>query len=145
MRKNRNYIIFIVVILIIQVSSVCFAPSTTEHYSYSKSKAKDGDLEEENIERKIREDLHSSENPDNFTLSSDKSWVFVSFNFTLSWTVSEGADNYSIYVSTRNITIIDGNSTLIKDGLTKLNHSLVASNIGLKYYVMNLAILSLIA
>ena len=60
----------------------------------------------------------------------------MGFNFTLTWTVSEGADNYSIYVSTKNITIIDGNSTLIKVGLTKLNQNLIASTFGIFYYVV---------
>ena len=135
MRKNRNYTIFILIIIIIQVSLVCIVPSTTNSQNSSKNNVDYVNLEEKNIDRKLRENIHSSENPSNFTLAIDKSSVLVGLNFTLSWTISDGADNYSIYVSTKNITVIDGNSTLIKDGLINLNQSLLASKIGVAYYV----------
>ncbi|MHA1933208.1 MAG: CBM96 family carbohydrate-binding protein, partial [Promethearchaeota archaeon] len=50
------------------------------------------------------------------------------------WTQSAGADNYSIFVSDSNITEINGNLTLIQEGITDLNYTLSIWS-GLHYVV----------
>ncbi|MFX1340497.1 MAG: hypothetical protein ACFFDK_17950 [Promethearchaeota archaeon] len=131
-----KYIFLILIILTLVVSYICLIQSFTSRYEYTPSIKNDKNSAEITEKNKTLEILRNSDNPSNFKLSSDKNIVTEGGIFTLSWTPSKGAENYSIYSSTKNITIIDGDCTLIKENLTRLNHSIIAGDIGLIYYVV---------
>lgn len=85
---------------------------------------------------KITEEIKNSGDPGSFILSSDKYQLYINQKFNLSWTPSNGADNYSIYVSNKNITILNLNeATLVKDNITSLSYELSNNNPGSYYYV----------
>ena len=123
-------------VLAILISFIYLIQSFTNRYEYTLNTKNDDKSTEINDKNKDLGDLHNSDNPDNFTLSTNKNIVCEGGIFTLSWTPSEGADNYSVYSSPKNITKIDGDSTLVKNNLTRLNYSIIASDIGLLYYVI---------
>jgi hypothetical protein len=62
--------------------------------------------------------------PKPFTLSSDADSPDTDGLFLLNWTISVGADNYSIYMHTGPITEINGSVSNITSGLTDLNYSM---------------------
>ncbi len=136
MRKSHQKAIFLVgIILIISISSIYLIQPCLNHCNYSINKKKIVDITEKNKNDNNLGNLHPSDNPGNFSFTTDKNVVYEGGNITFFWTASKGADNYSLYVSTQNITKIDGNCTLITDGLTKLNYSLIAGESGIRYYV----------
>jgi hypothetical protein len=137
MRKNQyKTIFFILLILIISISLIYLIQPTPNNCNYSTNKNKIVDITEKNKVDNNLENLLTSDNPGNFFLTTDKNVVYEGGNITFFWTASEGADNYSLYVSTKNITEIDGNCLLITEGLTKLNYSIKASESGIRYYVV---------
>ncbi len=131
-----KYIFLIVVLLAIIISYIGLIQSFTNRYEYTLNTKNDDKSTEVHDEHNKLGDLRYSDNPDNFTLSLNKNLVDEGDFFTLSWTPSKGADNYSVYSSSKNITQIDGDSTLIKSNLTRLNYSIIASNLGVLYYVV---------
>ncbi len=131
-----KYLFLILVILAIVISYICVIQSFTHRYEYTLTTRNDENSTERfDINQKL-EILRNSDNPGNFTLSTDKNIVLEEGIFTLFWTPSKGADNYSLYSSTKNITIIDGDCTLIKDNITRLNYTIVAGDIGLIFYIV---------
>jgi ABC-type transport system substrate-binding protein len=60
--------------------------------------------------------------PEPFTLSSNAGSPDANGNFTLTWTPSNLADNYSLYVSSSLITEITGSLTLLLDEVTDLSY-----------------------
>ncbi|MBY9005283.1 MAG: hypothetical protein KGD63_00835 [Candidatus Lokiarchaeota archaeon] len=56
--------------------------------------------------------------------------------FLLDWTVSEGAQSYSIYESSTNITSIDGDTDLVQEELTINSVSLYGYGNGTYYFVI---------
>ncbi|MFX1259917.1 MAG: hypothetical protein ACFFAN_18865 [Promethearchaeota archaeon] len=79
--------------------------------------------------------LQYSGKPGNFTLSSNAYFVEEEESFILSWTSSDGADNYSLYYSAKAITKIDGNSTLIVENLTNHSYKITKIHLEITYYV----------
>lgn len=131
-----KYISLILLLLAIIISYIGLIQSFTTRYEYTLNTKNDEKSTEVHDEHNKLEELRFSDKPDNFTLSLNKNLVDEGDFFTLSWTPSGGADNYSVYSSSKNITQIDGDSTLIKSNLTRLNYSIIASNLGVLYYVV---------
>ena len=131
-----KYISLILVLLAIIISYIGLIQTFTNRYEYTLNTKNDDKSTEVHDEHNKLGELRFSDNPDNFTLSLNKNLVDEGDFFTLSWTPSGGADNYSVYSSSKNITQIDGDSTLIKSNLTRLNYSIIASNLGVLYYVV---------
>ena len=73
--------------------------------------------------------------PSTFTLSSDADSPDIDGIFNLNWTASEWADNYSIYMHTSSITIINTSLTIIAEGLTDLSKPISISTGGDYYFV----------
>ncbi|MGQ4876091.1 MAG: hypothetical protein ACTSVV_05150 [Promethearchaeota archaeon] len=71
----------------------------------------------------------SDQAPSNFTLTSNKNYIAFGEQFTLSWTPSDGAKNYSIFQSTEIIISINNKTRLIISGLQKLEYSLKINEI----------------
>lgn len=122
---------FIISTLIISTIPFMVIPSNSSLY------IENNEMDDHEFHDKtISNDLCESDNPGNFTLSIDRELVEEEESFSLIWTASDGAENYSVYESAKNITKIDGNSTLIAEGLTRLNYSKIAYGVGIKYYVI---------
>ena len=83
-------------------------------------------------------ELKITGNPGNFVLSSNKYQLYNGQTFNLSWTPSDGADNYSIYVSNSPISIININCTKIKDNITNLSYE-ISNNVSGSYYYVAVA------
>lgn len=62
--------------------------------------------------------------PGNFSLSSDADNPDLDGNFTLSWSHSEDANNYSIYQHSSYISEINASLTLVKEGISQNNYTL---------------------
>ncbi|MHA2391276.1 MAG: hypothetical protein ACXAEX_04850, partial [Promethearchaeota archaeon] len=73
--------------------------------------------------------------PKPFTLSSDADSPDTDGLFTLSWTNSTGADNYSIYMYSSLIMEINSSIILVAEGITELNHS-ISNESGIYYYLV---------
>lgn len=137
MRKNyHKAILLVIIILIISISSIYLLQISNYHCNYSINRKKIGDMTEKSKTDNNLGILQPSDNPSNFFLTTDKNVVYEGGNITFFWTASEGADNYSLYVSTKNTTTIDENCLLIIEGLTKLNYSIKTSDSGIRYYVV---------
>ncbi|MHA2035057.1 MAG: hypothetical protein ACW98X_01405 [Promethearchaeota archaeon] len=79
----------------------------------------------------IRYDILS---PKPFTLSHNADTPDTDGQFELSWTLSIGADNYSVYIYTSMITEINGSVTLVEAGVTDLNYN-ISLETGI-YYIL---------
>ncbi len=75
--------------------------------------------------RTINNNIEIADNsdPGAFVLSSDKNKISEGDTILLTWNISLGADNYSIYYSEGLISVIDSNAKRIKDNLTQLNYT----------------------
>jgi len=62
--------------------------------------------------------------PGNFSLTSDADNPDLDGNFTLSWSHSEDANNYSIYQHSSFISEINASLTLVKEGIIQNNYTL---------------------
>ncbi|MFX0070026.1 MAG: hypothetical protein ACFFAO_02960 [Candidatus Hermodarchaeota archaeon] len=135
--KNHHYkfIILITIILIISVSSLILIQLSLNHSNNNINNKKNIIISDKNQNNNTSTNLNTADNPGNFSLTADKYLVYVNGNITFFWSKSEGAENYSLYVSSKNITKIDGNCTLIIGGLFRLNYSLIINDIDLDYYV----------
>jgi len=74
--------------------------------------------------------------PGSFTLNSDATNPDTDGNFTLSWTVSTRANNYSIYVYSRPITSINASLQLIATGITNQTVVLNGFASGTYYFIV---------
>ena len=74
--------------------------------------------------------------PGPFTLSSDAESPDANGNFNLTWTPSNFADNYSLYVSSSLITEIDGSLTLLLDEVTDLSYEASGYSDGTYYFAV---------
>jgi len=74
--------------------------------------------------------------PESFTLSSDADFPDDDGIFGLSWTISNGADNYSIYMHNTPITVIDSTLTLIVDQTAMSPFSVTGLSNGEYYFVV---------
>ena len=75
------------------------------------------------------------ENPGNFVLSSNAGDPDPDGNFDLTWTVSSGATNYSVYRYSSYITEINGSLTLLADEITDLSMALSSYTDGIYYFI----------
>ncbi|MFX1374956.1 MAG: hypothetical protein ACFFA0_04020 [Promethearchaeota archaeon] len=71
-----------------------------------------------------------------FTLSSNAGTLDTDGSFTLTWTSSDGADNYSIYTASDYITEINGDVTKVDEGIEDLTYPITVSSNGDYYYVI---------
>ena len=60
--------------------------------------------------------------PESFILSSDAGIPDIDGSFDLVWSISKGAENYSVYIHSSFITEITGNETKLADEITDLNY-----------------------
>ncbi|MFX1312755.1 MAG: NosD domain-containing protein [Promethearchaeota archaeon] len=74
--------------------------------------------------------------PGNFTLSSNAESPDLDGTFNLTWTNSEGADNYSIYLYDKNINYIHKNLTLLADQNATSPFSISGLEYGDYYFVV---------
>ncbi len=74
--------------------------------------------------------------PTAFTLSSDADNPDTDGNFTLSWTQSQHAENYSIYYYSGYISEINQSVSLIVDGLTVFSRDISLFTDGIYYFVI---------
>ena len=72
--------------------------------------------------------------PDPFSLSSDAGSPDDDGTFTLTWSLANGADNYSVYQHSGYITEINGSLTLLADEITDLNLALNGYSDGTYYF-----------
>jgi hypothetical protein len=73
--------------------------------------------------------------PESFTLSTDADFPDDDGIFSLSWTISNGADNYSIYMHNNPITVIDNTLTLLVDQTAVSPFSVSGLSNGEYYFV----------
>ncbi|MFW9881972.1 MAG: ABC transporter substrate-binding protein, partial [Candidatus Thorarchaeota archaeon] len=73
--------------------------------------------------------------PGNFLLDTDADDPDTDGNFSLNWTSSDGANNYSIYTSQEVITGINGDVTLIADQDATSPYSITNMKTGTHYFV----------
>ena len=73
--------------------------------------------------------------PEYFTLSSDAGAPDPDGSFNLNWTISVGADNYSIYTHDSLITDINDSITLLHEGLTNYSVPISGLSQGDYYYI----------
>jgi len=82
-------------------------------------------------------DLYSIEwAPGNFYLNSDADTPDLDGNFNLTWTISQGADNYSVFTSNSYITDIDGSLTLLAFQNATSPYSIIGLSNGTYYYIV---------
>jgi len=82
-------------------------------------------------------DLYSIEwAPDNFYLNSDADSPDLDGNFSLTWTTSQGADNYSVFSSNSSITDIEGGLTLLAFQNATAPYSITGLPDGTYYYIV---------
>jgi surface protein len=74
--------------------------------------------------------------PEAFTLSSDADIPDTDGSFTLTWTSSVGASNYSVYRYSRYITEINGSLTLLEEEITDLSLPLSGYSDGTYYFIV---------
>jgi len=74
--------------------------------------------------------------PGSFTLSSNAGNPNYDGVYTLSWTTSSSASNYSVYKYSSFITEINGSLTLLEDEITDLNSGLSGYSNGTYYYIV---------
>ena len=74
--------------------------------------------------------------PGIFVISSNANDPEEDGNFTLEWTSSEGADNYSVYQYSRYITEINDNLTLLLEEVANLSLTLSGCSNGTYYFVV---------
>ncbi len=74
--------------------------------------------------------------PGPFTLTSDAGSPDPDGNFTLTWTPSNFADNYSLYVYSSLITEINGSLTLLLDEVTDLSYEAFDYSDGTYFFVV---------
>jgi len=74
--------------------------------------------------------------PGPFTLSSDAEDPDPDGNFTLSWTESLGADNYTVYRHSSYITAINGTLTVLASGITETNLTISNLFLGTHYFIV---------
>nr|MDO8117360.1 hypothetical protein [Candidatus Sigynarchaeota archaeon] len=74
--------------------------------------------------------------PGVFTVTSNAGFPDGDGQFTLSWTIAEGADNYSVYFSTSSISTLNGDEIEIANGITGNSHLVVSSPTGIIYYAV---------
>ncbi|MEJ2248461.1 MAG: ABC transporter substrate-binding protein [Candidatus Lokiarchaeota archaeon] len=74
--------------------------------------------------------------PGAFTLSSDAGHPDDDGNFTLSWTDSQYANNYTVYRYDKFITEINGSLIKITDQTYNLNHSVTGYQSGIYYFIV---------
>jgi len=74
--------------------------------------------------------------PGPFTLSSDAGSPDTDGSFTLTWTPSNFADNYSLYVYSSLITEINGSLTLLLDEVTDLSYGASGYSDGTYYFLV---------
>ncbi|KKN19855.1 hypothetical protein LCGC14_0941540 [marine sediment metagenome] len=72
--------------------------------------------------------------PGELILSSDAKNPDLDGNFTLSWSTSLAADNYSVYKNENYITKINGSVTLLDAGITNLTYMISGLELGIYYY-----------
>lgn len=72
--------------------------------------------------------------PGSLTLSSNAGDPDLDGNFTLSWSTSLAADNYSVYMHESYITKINGSVTLLGTGITDLTYLISGLDLGVYYY-----------
>ncbi|MFX1258671.1 MAG: hypothetical protein ACFFAN_12485 [Promethearchaeota archaeon] len=77
-----------------------------------------------------------SQNPDNFVLMSDKANPIPDGNFTLSWSKSLDAKNYTLYRSDNPIVKIDLNVIKVVEGNTNRTYSLKNFEEGIYYFLV---------
>ncbi|UCC19818.1 MAG: hypothetical protein JSV62_00640, partial [Promethearchaeota archaeon] len=73
--------------------------------------------------------------PGDFVLDTDADDPDTDGNFLLTWTSSDGADNYSIYTSHEFITEINGDVTLLADQDASSPYSITNMKTGIHYFV----------
>ena len=78
--------------------------------------------------------LTSPPSPGEFNLTSDAGTPDSDGAFTLNWTVSENAGNYSIFVYNRTITEVNNTLTLLAKDLTTFVYSISGLQNGTTYY-----------
>lgn len=74
--------------------------------------------------------------PGKFILSSNAGNPDLDGTFTLNWTESSGADNYTVYRDTTNITSISGTPTVVAREITNTNLRINEYLTGAKYYIV---------
>ena len=74
--------------------------------------------------------------PGPFTLSSDAEDPDPDGNFTLSWTESLGAVNYTVYRHSSYITSINGTLTVLTSGITETNLTINNLFVGTHYFIV---------
>ena len=102
----------IVVVFIISFIYLYFQPNLVDSNTILQEKNLKSNSNPLNPEIKT-----SANNPGNFTLSipdSDKTISGGGVPVTFTWTASEGADNYSMYVSDKEITTITGKTDIVR-------------------------------
>ncbi len=72
--------------------------------------------------------------PGSLTLSSDARDPDLDGDFTLSWSISLAADNYSVYMHENYITKINGSVTLLDTGIKNLSYTISDLDLGIYYY-----------
>ena len=74
--------------------------------------------------------------PGNFVLSSNAGTPDNNGVFDLSWTNAMGAQDYSVYEYSNNITEINGSLTLLGDGITDISLALSGYANGTYYFIV---------
>lgn len=74
--------------------------------------------------------------PGPLTLTSDATSPDIDGNFTLTWTTSLDADNYSVYLYSGYINSINGSLNLLADEITDLNLELTGYTDGTYYFIV---------
>ena len=88
-----KYLFLILVILALVISYVCVIQSFTPRYEYTLNTGIDENTTTRFDKSQKLEMLRNSDNPGNFTLSTDKNIVVEEGIFTLSWIPSKGASS----------------------------------------------------
>jgi hypothetical protein len=81
-------------------------------------------------------EVEPEEPPGDLLLGSDAESPELDGDFNLNWNASNGADNYSVYQSSSFISIIDGNVTLLAEGLTTLTYAIEDYAPGTYYFIV---------
>ena len=134
--KNcRNAKIFLIVtcLFCLYINSY----SNLVHYNniLDENQSNNDESSDKNIIFNSLGNVHIAGDPGSFTLSSTKYEVDKYESFTLSWTSSNGADNYSLYYSEGFITELPGDTTLLKSNLTELSYNVSNMENGIIYFI----------
>ncbi|MFX0166382.1 MAG: hypothetical protein ACFE9V_13740, partial [Candidatus Hodarchaeota archaeon] len=79
--------------------------------------------------------VYNKYTPKPFILSSDADSPDTDGQFVLNWTISVGADNYTIYMYNSLITDINSSVIMITEGITYLNYSITVES-GIYYFLI---------